>query len=37
MKLIVQEILLVSTITVICVAAALFIAQTGNPVSYKGL
>jgi hypothetical protein len=37
MKHIVQEILLVSAITVICVAAALFIAQTGNPVSYKGL
>ena len=37
MKHIVQEILLVSAIVVICVAAALFIAQTGNPVSYKGL
>jgi F0F1-type ATP synthase assembly protein I len=37
MKLIVQEILLVSTITVICVAAALFIAQTANSVSYIGL
>ena len=30
MKLIVQEILLVSAITVICVAGALFIAQAAN-------
>jgi F0F1-type ATP synthase assembly protein I len=37
MKQIVQEILLVSTVTIICVAAALFIAQTGNSVSYIGL
>ena len=37
MKHIVQEILLVSVITIICVTAALFIAQTGNPVSYRGL
>jgi hypothetical protein len=36
-KHIVQEILLVSAITVICVTAALFIAQTGNPVGYSGL
>jgi hypothetical protein len=31
MKHIVQEGLLVLAITVICVTAALFIAQTGNP------
>ena len=37
MKQIVREILLVSTVTVICVATALFIAQTGNSVSYIGL
>jgi len=37
MKKIVQEILLVSVISVICVTAALFIAQTGNSVSYRGL
>lgn len=37
MKQIAQEIILVSAITVICVTAALFIAQTGNPVSYRGL
>lgn len=37
MKHIVQEILLVFAITIICVTAAFFIAQTGNPVSYSGL
>ncbi len=37
MKHIVQEILLVSAIAVICVAVALFIAQTGNSVNYIGL
>ena len=37
MKQIVQEIFLVATVTVICVAAALFIAQTANSVSYIGL
>ena len=37
MKHIIQEILLVSIITVICVSAALFIAQTGNSISYRGL
>lgn len=34
MRHILQEILLVFAITVICVTAALFIAQTGNPVNY---
>lgn len=37
MKHIVQEILLVSAITFICVTTALFIAQTGNSVSHIGL
>ena len=30
MKLIVQEILLVSTITVLCVAGAIYVAETAN-------
>jgi len=37
MKLIVHKIFLVSTVTVICVAAALFIAHAANSATYIGL